>query len=64
LTKPCKRAYAALKAAGGDDFNRQSVDESVIDLLTDIRYLCKTEDLDFEHLANMSHSHFCQEGGE
>ena len=36
-------------------------EEDVTDLLTDLRHYCARNKIDFEHLANISHAHYCEE---
>lgn len=54
-------AYRCSKGEKAKDFTPE---ESVIDLLTDLRHYCKREGLDFEHLSNITYSHYCEEDGE
>lgn len=71
--KPCEnisnetRAHWAASAldgyrsAKGEQTAEFTPEESVIDMLTDLRHYCKQQGLDFEHLSNMSFSHYCEE---
>lgn len=56
----CLQHYRRVKG----DVGETSAEEDVIDFLSDLRHYCAMQTLDFEHLAAISHSHFCEEGGE
>ena len=62
LTDRLNAAEAALEAhrsETGDEFS--SNEETMIDLLTNLRHLCDAEDLDFQSIARMSLSNFNNE---
>jgi DNA invertase Pin-like site-specific DNA recombinase len=57
-------ALAGYRGAKGERSADFTSEESVIDLLTDLRHYCKQQGISFRSAVNMSEIHFNEEGGK
>lgn len=46
------------------DYSGEDLRTDIVDLLSDLRHLCKSEELDFDDIVMMSEIHFEEEEGE